>query len=257
MSESGTEYVIEAQGIRTSFGDVVVHEDLSLSVARGEIFALAGGSGSGKSVLLREIIMLHRPQAGRIVLFGQDVTDLEPTQKLPIRRRLGVLFQRGALFSSLTVLENICFPIMEHTDISWRMARQVAAMKVALVGLEPRDAHKYPAELSGGMQKRAALARALALDPELLFLDEPTSGLDPQSADGFDDLVLDLKAGMGLTIMMVTHDLDSMWRVSDRAAVLGRGTVLGVGSMDELSRMDEPLIRNYFEGPRGRAASMQ
>lgn len=254
MNESPRNTVIEVEDVHTSFGDDVVHDGISLSVFEGEVFAVAGGSGSGKSVLLREIIMLHQPQSGRIRLFGQDVIGLAPEYKLPLRRRIGVLFQHGALFSSLTVLENVCFPILEHTEVSWRLAREVAAMKVALVGLEPRDAFKYPAELSGGMQKRAALARALALDPELLFLDEPTSGLDPVSADGFDDLVLDLKAGMDLTIMMVTHDLDSMWRVSDRAAMLGRGQVLGMASMEELSRMDEPVIRNYFKGPRGRAA---
>lgn len=246
--------VIEVHDVHTRFGESVIHDGISLSVEPGEIYAIVGGSGTGKSVLLREIIMLHRPQAGSISLFGREVLDLAPEQKLPIRRRIGVLFQHGALFSSLSVLDNVCFPILEHTEVSWRLAREIAAMKVALVGLAPADCHKFPSELSGGMQKRAALARALALDPDILFLDEPTSGLDPESAGGFDELVLDLKAGMGLTIMMVTHDLDSLWRVTDRVAVLGRGRVLGVGSMPELSRAEDPSIRVYFEGPRGRAA---
>lgn len=246
--------VIEVEDVHTRFGDNVVHDGVSLSVSEGEIFAVAGGSGSGKSVLLREIIMLHEPDAGTVRVFGQDVTHLRPEAKLPIRRRIGVLFQKGALFSSLNVLENICFTIREHTRISDSLAREIAALKIALVGLEPDDAFKYPSELSGGMQKRAALARALALDPDILFLDEPTSGLDPLSAGAFDDLVLSLKAGLGLTMMIITHDLDSMWRVTDRVAVLGRGRVLSVGTMRELSMVDDPLVRAYFEGPRARAA---
>lgn len=257
MSDSERNPVIEVRDVVTRFGDNVVHDGVSLSVGEGEIFAVAGGSGSGKSVLLREIIMLHEPDAGSIRVFGQEVTDLRPDAKLPIRRRIGVLFQQGALFSSLTVMENICFTIHEHTDISASLAREIAAMKIALVGLQPQDAFKYPSELSGGMQKRAALARALALDPDILFLDEPTSGLDPLSAGAFDDLVLSLKAGLGLTMMMITHDLDSMWRVTDRVAVLGRGKVLSVGSMEELSGVEDPLVRAYFVGPRARAAQQE
>lgn len=257
MIDEAPKPVVEVEGIHTRFGDNVVHDGVSLSVEEGEIFAVAGGSGSGKSVLLREIIMLHEPNAGTVRVFGQDVTHLRPEAKLPIRRRIGVLFQQGALFSSLTVLENICFTIREHTSVSEALAREIAALKIALVGLKPDDAFKYPSELSGGMQKRAALARALALDPDILFLDEPTSGLDPLSAGAFDDLVLSLKAGLGLTMMMITHDLDSMWRVTDRVAVLGRGRVLAVGAMRELSEVGDPLVRAYFEGPRARAAQMK
>lgn len=255
MSEEARQPVIEVSDVHTRFGDTVVHEGVNLTVNAGEVVGVAGGSGSGKSVLLREIIMLHEPNAGSIKLFGREVTDLAPDAKRPVRRHIGVLFQRGALFSSLNVMENICFTINEHTDVSPELAREIASLKIALVGLDPRDAFKYPSELSGGMQKRAALARALALDPDILFLDEPTSGLDPLSAGAFDDLVLDLKAGLGLTMMIITHDLDSMWRVTDRVAVLGRGRVVSVGTMDELSRVDDPIVRAYFEGPRARAAA--
>lgn len=257
MIESERQPVIEVEDLHTRFGDNVVHEGVNLSVNQGEVIAVAGGSGSGKSVLLREIIMLHLPDAGSVKLFGQEVTGLDPDAKRPIRRRIGVLFQQGALFTSLNVMENVCFTIREHTDVSPNLAREIASLKIALAGLDAKDAYKYPSELSGGMQKRAALARALALDPDILFLDEPTSGLDPLSAGAFDDLVLNLKAGLGLTMMMITHDLDSMWRVTDRVAVLGRGRVLSVGTMKELSRVDDPLVRAYFEGPRARAAQME
>lgn len=254
MNDETPRPVVEVRDLHTRFGDTVVHEGVNLSVNEGEVMAVAGGSGSGKSVLLREIIMLHMPNAGSVKLFGREVTGLAPEAKRPVRRRIGVLFQRGALFTSLNVMENICFTIREHTDVSPGLAREIAALKIALAGLNPEDAYKYPSELSGGMQKRAALARALALDPDILFLDEPTSGLDPLSAGAFDDLVLDLKAGLGLTMMIITHDLDSMWRITDRVAVLGRGRVLSVGTMEELSQVDDPLVRAYFEGPRARAA---
>lgn len=244
--------VIEARDVHTRFGDQTVHAGVSLKVDAGEVFAVVGGSGSGKSVLLHEIIMLHRPDSGVIELFDEDVTAFTRAEKLDVRRRIGVLFQHSALFSSLTVAENICFPIHEHTGISASLAREIAAFKLSIVGLAPEDGDKYPAQLSGGMQKRAALARALALDPDILFLDEPTSGLDPISAGAFDELILKLKQALGLTVMMVTHDLDSLWRTTDRVAVLGRGKVIGIGSMEELSQLEDPLIRPYFEGPRAR-----
>lgn len=254
MAEERRE-VIQARGVHTRFGAQVVHAGVSLTVNAGEIFAVVGGSGTGKSVLLHEIIMLLRPNAGVIELFDRDVTGFNRRAKLDVRRRIGVLFQQGALFTSLTVTENICFPIHEHTGISERTAREIAALKLSLVGLNPEDGAKYPDALSGGMQKRAALARALALDPEILFLDEPTSGLDPISAGAFDELILKLARNLGLTVMMVTHDLDSLWRTTDRVAVLGRGEVLGIGSMRELSRLQDPLVRSYFEGPRARQAT--
>jgi len=251
------ERVIEVSGLHTRFGANVVHAGVDLSVARGEVFAIAGGSGCGKSTLLREIIVLQRPASGAIRVFGQNVIGLSDEAALPLRRRWGVMFERGALFSALTVAENVEMVMREHTDLSARLIAEMAALKVALTGLPPEAAVKYPSELSGGMRKRAALARALALDPELLFLDEPTAGLDPLSAGGIDVLVRELRDSLGLTIMMVTHDLDLLWRSADRVAVLGEGRVLGVGTMSELSTAQHPSIREYFHGPRGRAAGEQ
>ena len=249
--------VVEVRGVHTRFGDAVVHENVNLSVRPGEIFALVGGSGSGKSTLLREIILLQPPVSGSIRVFGQEVLGLNDEQALPLRCRWGVMFERGALFSSLTVAENVGMVLQEHTRLGERLIGEIAAVKIALTGLPADAGPKYPSELSGGMRKRASLARALALDPELLFLDEPTAGLDPLSASGIDELVRSLRDGLGLTIMMVTHDLDLLWRAADRVAVLGQGHIIGVGSMTELSRSDEPLIRQYFYGPRGRAAREQ
>ncbi len=251
------ESIVEVVHVHTRFGAAVVHQDVSLTVRRGEIFALAGASGSGKSTLLREIIALQAPVSGSISVFGQEVHGLGPDQLLALRRRWGVMFERGALFSSLTVLENVGMPLREHTHLDDRFIDQIAAVKIALVGLPATAADKFPSELSGGMRKRAALARGLALDPELVFLDEPTAGLDPLSASGIDALVLSLKELLGLTIMMVTHDLDSLWRVADRVAILGDGRMLGVGTMEDLARSDDPIIREYFHGPRGRPAREQ
>ncbi len=249
--------VIDIRDLHTRFGKAVVHEDVNLAVQPGEIFSLVGGSGCGKSTLLRAIIMLLTPQSGSIRVFGQEVIGLSDEKALPLRRRWGVMFERGALFSSLTVAENVGMVLREHTRLSPRMIDEVAALKIALTGLPPDAGAKYPNELSGGMRKRAALARAIALDPELLFLDEPTAGLDPLSASGIDDLVQNLRDVLGLTIMMVTHDLDLLWRTADRVAVLDKGHILGIGSMTELSRVDHPLVHEYFYGPRGRAASEQ
>jgi phospholipid/cholesterol/gamma-HCH transport system ATP-binding protein len=249
--------VIDIRKLHTSYGAAVVHEDVSLSVRRGETFALVGSSGCGKSTLLRAIIMLLRPNSGSIRVFGQEVIGLDDEQALPLRRRWGVMFERGALFSSLTVAENVAMVLREHTQLSPRLINEVVALKIALTGLPASAAAKYPSELSGGMRKRAALARAIALDPELLFLDEPTAGLDPLSAGGIDELVQSLHDALGLTIMMVTHDLDSLWRVADRVGVLDGGRILGLGSMDELAQSEHPVIREYFYGPRGRAAQEQ
>jgi phospholipid/cholesterol/gamma-HCH transport system ATP-binding protein len=254
MPNDGQDIVVKIKGLNTRFGEAVVHRDVALEVRRGEIFALVGSSGCGKSTLLREIIMLQRPESGSIRVFGREVVGLSDDEALPLRRNWGVMFERGALFSSLTVAENVALPLREHTDLDGSLISELAALKIALAGLPASAGVKYPAELSGGMRKRAALARALALDAELLFLDEPTAGLDPLSASGFDELVLHLKQSLGLTIMMVTHDLDLLWRVADRVAVLGEGSVLGVGTMEELSKSEHPLIREYFYGPRGRAA---
>jgi len=248
------EAVVEVTDIHTRFGAAVVHDGVSLSVRRGEIFALAGGSGCGKSTLLREIILLQRPQSGSIRVFGQEVLGLGDEEAAPMRRNWGVMFERGALFSSLTVSENVGLPLREHTELDDRLIDEIAAVKIALAGLPPSAGRKYPAELSGGMRKRAALARAIALDPRLLFLDEPTAGLDPLSATGFDELVRRLKELLGLTILMVTHDLDLLWRVADRVAFMVEGRIVGVGTMEELSGSKEPLVREYFHGPRGRGA---
>jgi phospholipid/cholesterol/gamma-HCH transport system ATP-binding protein len=252
-----TSTIIEIRDLHTRYGKAVVHENVSLSVKPGEIFSLVGGSGCGKSTLLRAIIMLLQPVSGSIRVFGQEVIGLSDEEALPLRRRWGVMFERGALFSSLTVAENVAMVLREHTPLSRPLIDEVVALKIALTGLPADAGAKYPNELSGGMRKRAALARAIALDPELLFLDEPTAGLDPLSASGIDELVKNLRDVLGLTIMMVTHDLDLLWRTADRVAVLDKGQILGVGSMTELSKMDHPLVREYFYGPRGRAAREQ
>ncbi len=249
--------VIEVSHIATRFDQAVVHEDVSLSIHKGEIFAIAGGNGCGKTTLLREIIGLITPSAGTIRLFGIDSRELEMGDGHPIHRRFGVMFQHGALFSSFTLAENVAVPLREHTTLSAGLIREIVAAKIAMVDLPADSALKYPNELSGGMRRRAALARAIVMDPELLFLDEPTAGLDPIIAAGFDDLVLSLKSLLGLTVVMVTHDLDSLWGIATRVAVLGRGTVLGIGTMQELSRSDDPIVRDYFHGPRGRAAREQ
>lgn len=248
------ENVIEVQNVCTRFGAQVVHRDVSLEVRRGEIFALAGASGCGKSTLLREMIVLERPASGSIRILGQELGGLSDERAMPLRRRFGVMFERGALFSSLTVAENVGLPIREHERLDERFVDELAAVKIALAGLPAEAGAKYPAELSGGMRKRAALARAIALDPELLFLDEPTAGLDPLSATGFDELVRGLRDNLGLTLMVITHDLDLLWSVADRVAFMADGRVLGVGTMQELSKSDHPVLREYFYGPRGRSA---
>lgn len=251
MDATPNEISIELRDIVTRFGTATVHDGISLDVRRGEILALAGGSGCGKSTLLREIIMLHKPNAGTIKVQGHDVHALDESQAYRLRRRMGVMFQHGALFSSLTVAENVGAPLREYSDLSAAVIDEIAALKLNLVGLPPESGAKYPNELSGGMTKRAAMARAIALDPDLVFLDEPTAGLDPQSADGIDDLVLRLKELLGLTVIVVTHDLDTLWRVVDRVAVLDQGKLAGLGPMAELAHSDVPAVREYFSGPRG------
>ena len=249
--------LIEVNHVTTRFGTSVVHDDVSLTINRGEIFAIAGGNGCGKSTLLREIIGLLTPSGGSIRLFGIESRELEQFDERAIHRRFGVMFQHGALFSSLTLEENVAVPLREHTNLSPQLIRDIVAIKIAMVGLPTDSAGKFPSELSGGMRRRAALARAIVMDPELLFLDEPTAGLDPIIAAAFDDLVLHLKRVLGLTVVMVTHDLDSLWRIATRVAVLGNGKVLDIGTMEELSKSDDPLVHEYFNGPRGRAAKEQ
>lgn len=246
--------VVEIRGLRTGFGSVLIHENLNLDIRRGEVVALVGGSGSGKTTLLRAIIMLLQPMAGSIKLFDQEIVGIDDAAAFRLRRRFGMLFQQGALFSSLTVRENVAVPLREHTPLPARQIAEIADLKIALAGLPADAGAKLPRELSGGMLKRAALARALALDPALLFLDEPTAGLDPVSAGAFDELVVQLKESLGLTVVMVTHDLDTLWQATDRVAFLGEQRVIGYAPMRELTRAEHPLIQAYFEGPRGRAA---
>jgi phospholipid/cholesterol/gamma-HCH transport system ATP-binding protein len=246
--------LVEVRGLRSQFGEQVVHENLDLDVYRGEILGVVGGSGTGKSVLLRTILGLRRPDAGSVKLFGENLHDLPEDRRVAIESRCGVLFQNGALFSSLTVSENVRVPLMEHTNLSLHDALRVAALKIALADLMPEVRHKYPSELSGGMRKRAALARALALDPEIVFLDEPTSGLDPIAAASFDQLIRTLRDALGLTVFMITHDLDSLHAICDRVAVLAHKRVIVADSLDKVERFDDPWIRDYFQGPRGRAA---
>ena len=244
------DFAVDLQKICTRFGDHSVHEGLDLAVRRGEILGLAGGSGAGKSVLLREMIGLQRPTSGQIRLFGEDIAALEPPQALALRRRWGVMFQRGGLFGALNVRQNVGLPLREHSELDDALIDQIAEWKLALTGLPPEAGLKLPGELSGGMLKRAALARAIALDPELLFLDEPTSGLDPASSAGVDDLILRTHALFGPTIVIVTHDLDLLWQVCDRVAVLGEGHVLALGTMAELSSHTHATVAAYFTNRR-------
>ena len=247
--------IISLRGIVNRFGKQVVHDGVDLDVKRGEVMGIVGGSGTGKSVLLRTIIGLNRPAAGTIQVLGKSMLDLSEAQRRQIEERWGVLFQNGALFSSLTVLENIEAPIKEHTDLSPALREEIGELKIRLVGLAPNAAAKYPSELSGGMKKRAGLARALALDPEILFLDEPTAGLDPIGAAEFDDLIKSLQKSLGLTVVMVTHDLDSLAAICDRIAVLVDKKIK-VGTLAELQRDQHPWIKSYFHGPRARAAGI-
>lgn len=249
------DYPIIVEGVCNQFGEHVIHEDLSLKVKRGEIIGVVGGSGTGKSVLMRSIIGLQVPEAGRIEVLGQDITAARDDDDIDIRARWGVLFQGGALFSTLTVAENVEVPLKEfYPEITDELRHEIARFKVMLSGLPPEAAAKYPSELSGGMKKRAGLARALALDPELLFLDEPTAGLDPIGAAAFDQLTLELQETLGLTVFLITHDLDTLHEICDRVAVIADKRVIAVGTIEELLNLDHPWIQEYFNGPRGRAA---
>ena len=246
------EVVLSVRGVTVAFGNNVVLENLSLDIYRGEILGFVGASGAGKSVLLRTILGLNRKQSGTIKLFGIDVDKASELDRMRLDMRLGVLFQHGALFSALTVKENVQVPMREYLDMPKQLMDELALLKIELVGL-PRDAAvKFPSQLSGGMIKRAALARALALDPDIVFLDEPTSGLDPISAAEFDELVAKLRDTMGLTVYMVTHDLDSLFSVCDRIAVLGDKKVIVEGTVDDMLASEDPWVKSYFRGKRAR-----
>jgi len=249
-----SEAVISLRGIRNQFGRDVVHDDLDLDVWRGEVLGVVGGSGTGKSVLLRTIVGLRRPQAGRIRLFGIDALEADEETRLGIDRRNGVMFQDGALFSSLTVRENVEVPLRAVPDLPERLRQSLADLKISMSGLPYKAGDNYPSELSGGMRKRAGLARALALDPEIVFLDEPTAGLDPIGASDFDTLIKGLSRQLGLTVFLVTHDLDTLHATCDRIAVLAEKRVLVTGTMSEMLEVDHPWVHEYFHGPRARAA---
>ncbi|OWK28401.1 ABC transporter ATP-binding protein [Sphingomonas dokdonensis] len=249
------ENIIEVRGLKNAFGSQVIHENLDLDVRRGEILGVVGGSGTGKSVLMRSIIGLQSPAAGDVQVFGEPTLDRDEVDTVEIRKRWGVLFQGGALFSTLTVAENVQVPLREfYPALDLALLDEIASFKVMMTGLPAEAGPKYPAELSGGMKKRAGLARALALDPELLFLDEPTAGLDPIGAAAFDDLTKSLQKTLGLTVFLITHDLDTLYAICDRVAVLADKRVIAVGTIDELLALDHPWIQEYFRGPRGRAA---
>ncbi|KTQ95186.1 iron ABC transporter ATP-binding protein [Aureimonas ureilytica] len=244
--------IIRATDVTVRFGSKTILDGLSLDVRRGEILGFVGASGTGKSVLLRTILGLNPKQGGKIEVFGVDYDRASDAERLTVEQRWGVLFQQGALFSSLTVLENIQVPMREYLDISPQLMEELARLKIDLVGLAPDAAEKYPSELSGGMIKRAALARALALDPDIVFLDEPTSGLDPIGAADFDELIMTLRDTLGLTVYMVTHDLDSLFMACDRIAVLGQKKVLVEGPLQTMLENDDPWVRSYFHGKRAR-----
>lgn len=250
--QQSQEPVISVRDVKVAFGKSVILDGLSLDVRRGEILGFVGASGGGKSVLMRTILGLNRKQSGTIKIFGRDIDDVTDQQKVAIDMRMGVLFQHGALFSALTVLENIQVPMREYLDLSPKLMDELARLKIDLVGLKPDTAEKFPSELSGGMIKRAALARALALDPDIVFLDEPTSGLDPIGAADFDELIGNLRDTMGLTVYMVTHDLDSLFAVCDRIAVLGQKRVLVEGTIEDMLAFDDPWVKAYFKGKRAR-----
>lgn len=244
--------ILSVKDVSVSFGRSTVLNNLDLDVYRGEILGFVGASGTGKSVLMRTILGLNQKQKGKISIFGHDIDEASEQDKLAVDMRMGVLFQHGALFSSLTVLENIQVPMREYLDIPQKLMDELARLKIELVGLKPDTADKFPSELSGGMIKRAALARALSLDPEIVFLDEPTSGLDPIGAAEFDELIADLRDTMGLTVYMVTHDLDSLFAVCDRIAVLGNKKVLIEGTIEDMLAFDDPWVKEYFRGKRAR-----
>ena len=252
MTPAASAPPVRVCGLRNAFGANVIHDGLDLEVKRGEILAIVGGSGTGKSVLLNTILGLKRPEGGHVELFGRDVHD--PAANAQVERRTGVMFQSGALFSALTVAQNVEAPLREHTALPDDFVRELALLKIRLVGLMARAADLMPAELSGGMRKRVGIARALALDPELLFLDEPTAGLDPIGAAEFDQLTRGLCDSLGLTVLIITHDLDTLYTITDRVAVLADRKVAAIAPVAELERSDHPWIRTYFNGPRGRAA---
>ncbi len=251
------EPIIEIRNLSNCLGGKWIHQGLNLTVYKNETYAIVGGSGSGKTTVLRNILKLLKPTSGEIKVFGTDILNAPAEETIQIRQRWGILFQQSALFSSLTVLENILFPLREFTTLSKKICIELARMKIAMSGLPLDAADKLPGELSGGMKKRAALARAIALDPEILFLDEPTAGLDPKGAEGIDELVQNLSKSLGLTIVIITHDLDTLWQVTDRVGFMGEGKMLAELPMPELVKHTNPIIQEYFSGARGKIRHQQ
>lgn len=247
--------MLTARDLGMSYGPRRILEDISFDVGRGEVLAIVGGSGSGKSTLMRLLALLQAPTEGDLTLFGDGATDLSEAATNRLRRRIGVMFQQGALFGDMTVLENVCVPLREHTRLSSPLIEQIALLKIVLAGLETSAAGLFPSQLSGGMRKRASVARAIALDPDILFLDEPSSGLDPISADEMDELVLSMKDTLGLTVVLVTHDMNSLARVADRVLLLADAKIAALGTMRELSLSSNVVAQRFFESRRGRAAS--
>jgi phospholipid/cholesterol/gamma-HCH transport system ATP-binding protein len=248
------ESIIEIKNLKLRFGDQWIHNGINLTIKKNEIIGIVGGSGSGKSALMREILKLQRPNSGTIHVMGKNILRISDEELLLIQQKWGVLFQENALFSSLTVLENIAFPLREKSKLDEETIQELALQRILSVGLDVDSANKYPSELSGGMEKRVALARAIVLDPEILFLDEPTTGLDPESAAELDDLILNLQETMGLTVVVISHDLDTLWRITNRVAFLNEGKVLYVESLKKLVHHRDKVIQDFFNGPRGRAA---
>jgi phospholipid/cholesterol/gamma-HCH transport system ATP-binding protein len=249
-----SEPIIEVRNLWTRFGRQIVHRELNIVVHRGEVLSLVGGSGSGKTVLMRQMLGLESPARGTVSVFGQTLHGGDPDELLRLSNRWGVLFQEGALFSALNVYDNVALPLRELKRLDENLIRDLVLLKLCMVNIEPRHATKMPAELSGGMVKRVALARALALEPELLFLDEPTAGLDPDRSESFVTLLKSLRAELGLTVVMITHDLDSLVALSDRVAVLADQRVVAIGPIAEVAAADHPFVRNFFQGERGRRA---
>ena len=249
-----SETIIEVRDLWTKFGRQVVHRDVNLTVYRGEIISLVGGSGSGKTVLLRQMLGLEKPARGEVCVFGRTLHEGELNEMRELRNRWGVLFQHGALFSALNVLDNIAMPLRELKTLDEAVIRELVLLKLCMVSIEPKHAHKMPSELSGGMVKRVALARALALEPELLFLDEPTAGLDPDRSESFVKLIQGLHRELNLTVVMITHDLDTVVALSDRVAVLADQKLVAIGTVEEVAAADHPFVRNFFQGDRGRRA---
>lgn len=246
---------VEIQNLSLCLNEKWIHHDINLTVSRGEILAIVGKSGSGKTTLLRQILQLQKPTTGTVKIYGIDVFHAKEKELYDIQKNWGVVFQRDALFSSLTTIENVAFPMRHYTDLDETIINELAMLKIKLVGLPEDAAWKYPSELSGGMQKRTATARACIMDPILLFLDEPTAGLDADAAYAFDELILKLKKGLNLTVVIVTHDIDTLWHIADKVAFLGEGSIIGLDNMQNLVNNKNPLIQEYFNNPRSRAAA--